>query len=308
MAHSWTTADMPDLSGKTAIVTGANSGLGFETSKALAGAGARVIMACRNQQKAQVALDAIRAENPSSDVQVMSLDLADQTSIHAFVKAINAQCEALHLLINNAGVMALPERRTSEGFEMQFGTNHLGHFTLTGLLFELLKTTSDARVVTLSSLAHRFGKLRFNDLNWQHGYSKWPAYGQSKLANLMFALELDRRIRAQNLDLRSLAAHPGFASTNLQYAGPAMTGSKLKAQGMKIGNVLFSQSQADGALPTLYAATAENAQSGKYYGPDGFQEMWGEPAKAYINAPARNTENAKRLWHVSEELTGVKFA
>lgn len=308
MANSWSLNDMPDLSGKTAVVTGANSGLGFETSKALAGSGARVIMACRNQNKAQTAVDAIHAENPNAAVEVMALDLADQSSIHAFAKALTTKLQTLDLLINNAGVMALPERQTADGFEMQFGTNHLGHFALTGLLFEFLKATPGARVVTLSSLAHRFGKIRFNDLNWKNRYLRWPAYGQSKLANLMFALELDRRIRAQNLDMRSLAAHPGFASTNLQFAGAKMTGSKLKAQGMKIGNMLLSQSQAEGALPVLYAAVDEHAESGEYFGPDGFSEMRGAPAPAYVNGPGRNTENAKRLWSVSQELTGVSFA
>jgi len=308
MAKKWTVADMPDLSGKTAIVTGANSGLGFETSKALAGAGANVIMACRNKDKAQTAVDAIHAENANAKVEVMALDLADQSSVHAFAKAAKAKCKALHLLINNAGVMALPECRTADGFEMQFGTNHLGHFALTGLLFDLLKSTDGARVVTLSSLAHRMGKIRFNDLNWKRGYSKWPAYGQSKLANLMFALELDRRVRAQGLNIESLAAHPGFASTNLQYAGPEMTGSKLKKKGMQLGNVLFSQSQADGALPSLYAAVSENAKSGEYYGPDGVMELQGNPSKAFINNRARDADAAKRLWSESQELTGVSFA
>lgn len=307
MSSKWNIGDIPDLSGKTAVVTGANSGLGFETSKALAGAGAHVVMACRNQDKAQAALDAIKAAQPGASAEVMALDLASQDSIRQFSADLNAQFKQLYLLINNAGVMALPERRTSEDFEMQFGTNHLGHFALTGRLFDLLRATAASRVVTLSSLAHRMGKIRFNDLNWKTGYSKWPAYGQSKLANLMFALELDRRIRAQNLDMRSLAAHPGFASTNLQYAGAEMTGSALKKKGMALGNMLFSQSQADGALPTLYAAVADDAQSGDYYGPDGFMELHGSPKQAFVNKPARDPDNAKRLWSVSEELTGVRF-
>lgn len=307
MTKQWTLADMPDLNGKTAIVTGANSGLGFETSKALAGAGADVIMACRNQDKAQTAADTIRAFHPNAAVETMALDLADLGSVRSFAQAANKRCPHLHWLINNAGVMALPERRTSEGFEMQFGTNHLGHFALTGLLFERLKATSGARVVTESSLAHRFGKLRFDDLQWQRGYKRWPAYGQSKLANLMFALELDRRIQAQNLNMLSLAAHPGFASTHLQLAGPEMEGAKLVALGMKLGNVVMSQSQEQGALPTLYAAVSEDAASGDYIGPDGFQEIWGHPAPAFINRRARDAESAKRLWSISEKLTGVSF-
>lgn len=308
MTKKWTIANLPELKGQTAIVTGANSGLGFETSKALAGAGASVVMACRTQSKAQAALDAIRAAHPQANVSFAPLDLADQTSVKTFAENFGRQHQNLDLLINNAGVMALPERRTKDGFEMQFGTNHLGHFALTGQLFPLLTATSGARVVTLSSLAHRMGKIRFKDPNWQQGYSKWPAYGQSKLANLMFALELHRRIQAQNLNMMSLAAHPGFAATNLQFAGAEMTGSKLKAVGMKIGNALVSQSQAQGALPTLYAATADAAASGDYYGPDGPMELQGHPAKAFINKNASHVENAKRLWTLSEELTGVAFA
>lgn len=308
MAEQWTLADMPDLNGKTAIVTGANSGLGFETSKALAGAGAEVIMACRNQDKAQAAADAIQAHHPGAKVEIMTLDLADLGSVRRFAQAAIKRCPKLHFLINNAGVMALPERRTTEDFEMQFGTNHLGHFALTGLLFERLKATAGARVVTESSLAHRFGKIRFNDLHWQRRYQKWPAYGQSKLANLMFALELDRRCQAQKLDIMSVAAHPGFASTHLQQAGPEMQGAKLLALAMKLGNAVMSQSQAQGALPTIYAAVSENINGGDYIGPAGFQEVWGYPARAYINRRARDVETAERLWSVSEDLTQVSFA
>jgi len=307
MTQKWTVADMPDLSGKTAIVTGANSGLGFETSKALAGAGASVIMACRNEQKAQSALDEIRRAHGQAEVETMTLDLADLDSVRTFAAAASQRCATLDLLINNAGVMALPERRTADGFEMQFGTNHLGHFALTGLLFDRLKATPRARVVTESSLAHRMGKIRFHDLQWERNYSKWPAYGQSKLANLMFALELDRRVRAADIDLLSLSAHPGFSATHLQFAGPEMSGSKLATLGMKASNALFAQSQAHGALPALYAATSDAVSGGDYIGPGGFQELQGAPAKAVANSRARDTEVARKLWAVSEELTGVSY-
>lgn len=308
MGRQWTARDIPDLGGKTAIVTGANSGLGFETSKALAGAGATVIMACRNPTRAESAAEAIRRAHGQADVEIMALDLADLASVRVFAQVANQRCSRLDLLINNAGVMALPERRTADGFEMQFGTNHLGHFALTGLLFERLKATPGARVVTESSLAHRFGRIRFHDLQWERGYSKWLAYGQSKLANLMFALELDRRLRAESIDLFSLSAHPGFSATHLQFAGPEMSGSKIATLGMKASNTLFAQSRDRGALPALYAATSDDVTGGDYIGPGGFQEIQGFPARASVSKRARDPDTAQRLWSVSEALTGVRFA
>ena len=308
MAHGqWTRADIPALQGRTAVVTGANSGLGFETSKALAGAGATVVMACRNPDKADAAADAVRAAHPRANVNIKLLDLADLDSVQHFADQVHDEYKKLDLLINNAGVMALPERRTRQNFEMQFGTNHLGHFALTGRLFDLLKATPKARVVTLSSLAHRFGKLRFKDPNWERGYSKWPAYGQSKLANLMFALELDRRLRRRGLDIMSLAAHPGFSATHLQLAGPEMTGNRIAGLAMRASNAMFSQSQAAGALPTLYAAVSREVTGGDYVGPSGLFEMQGQPGPAHIARHAKSTDAARRLWELSQTLTGVEF-
>lgn len=305
----WHVADIVDLSGKTAIITGANSGLGLETTRGLASGGAHVVMACRNTDKGEVAAATIRAEQPAADLRVMALDLADLASVEAFAHAFAAAHERLDILVNNAGVMALPERRTDDGFEMQVGTNHLGHFALTGQLLDLLRTTAGARVVTVSSLAHRMGRIDLNDLNWQfRRYRKWPAYGQAKLANLMFALTLQRRLWAAGDDVISVASHPGYSATHLQAAGPEMAGSKLGVLGMRVANGVVAQPQAAGALPSLYAATAPDVRAGEYFGPDGIGETRGSPTRVQPAGRALKSDVADRLWALSEQLTGVHYA
>ena len=303
----WSEADIPDLSGKTIVITGANSGLGFEAAQALAGKGAQVVLACRDQAKGRAAEEQIRARHPGARTALMALDLSSLADIRRFADAVRAAQPRIDVLMNNAGVMALPHRQTADGFEMQFGTNHLGHFALTGLLLDHLRKTPGSRVVTVSSGAHRMGRIRFDDPNWQQGYRKWPAYGQSKLANLLFAYELQRRLAAAGADTISVAAHPGYAATNLQAAGPKMQGSSFTERIMEIGNSLFAQSAAMGALPQIYAAVAPNVRGGEYYGPEGIGELWGHPKAVTSNAASRDPDAARRLWALSEQLTGVTY-
>jgi NAD(P)-dependent dehydrogenase (short-subunit alcohol dehydrogenase family) len=305
MPH-WTITRMGPVSGKTAVVTGANSGLGYQTARQLASHGAHVVMACRDPERGKQALERLRADVPAADVELRSLDLADLSSVQAFAEGLEGP---VHLLINNAGVMALPPRVTVDGFEMQFGTNHLGHFALTGRLLPVLTATPGARVVTVSSEMHRIGRINFADLQSERRYQKWHAYGQSKLANLLFAGELGRRAAKAGLDLRSLAAHPGYATTNLQTTGPKMGGNKLAERFVGLGNKLFGQSDENGALPILYAATEPSAQSGEYIGPDGPFHMRGSGAKpGKPMKKALDEATAARLWDVSEQLTGVTYA
>jgi NAD(P)-dependent dehydrogenase (short-subunit alcohol dehydrogenase family) len=304
----WTAADLPDLAGKTIAVTGANSGIGYEAALALACAHATVVLACRRLESANAAAEQIRRGAPGAVVEVIELDLASLDSVRACAEAFKHAHRTLDVLVNNAGVMALPYRKTADGFEMQFGTNHLGHFALTGLLLDQLLAADGARVVTVSSTAHRIGKIRFDDLNWEHGYRKWYAYGQSKLANLLFMLELDRKVRRAGIKLTSVACHPGYAATNLQAAGPRMSGAALMEWGTAVANRFFAQSAAMGALPTLYAAAAPEVNGGDYFGPGGFQEMWGSPAKVSCSAAARDEAVAARLWSASEELTQVRYS
>jgi NAD(P)-dependent dehydrogenase (short-subunit alcohol dehydrogenase family) len=303
----WSAADVPSQQGRTAIVTGANSGLGFETSRVLARRGARVVMACRNPDKAKNALEEIRSESPDARVEAMSLDLASLASVRAFADEFRAHRDALHLLIDNAGVMAIPERRTADGFEMQMGTNHLGHFALTGLLLEPLLATPGSRVVVMSSLAHRLGRIDFDDLQSERGYGAWRAYGQSKLANLLFMNELQRRFERHGAKTIAVACHPGYAATQLQFAGPILRQSSFRKQVMTFGNRLFAQNATMGALPTLYAATAPDVRGGEYFGPDGPFEMGGHPKRVGMSARARDEALAARLWEVSERLTGVRY-
>ncbi len=303
----WTADHMPDLSGKTIIVTGGNSGLGYEASLQLAGKGANVVLACRNTNKARAAIDTIIAQKPGASLDVMELDLASLASVRGFAKSFLDRHGTLDVLCNNAGVMALPRRRTLDGFEMQFGTNHLGHFALTGLLLERLLASPGARIVSVSSTMHRTGKIHFDDLQWERRYSKWGAYGQSKLANLLFTHELQRKLDAKGASLISAACHPGYAATNLQATGPRMQGSKLMERMTQLANQLFSQSAAMGALPTLYAATSPEVRGGNYIGPDRFAEQWGHPKKVGSNARSRDQDVAARLWEVSESLTGVRY-
>jgi NAD(P)-dependent dehydrogenase (short-subunit alcohol dehydrogenase family) len=304
----WSTADLPDCTGRTVLITGANSGLGYEAALALAGKGARVLLACRDQGKGAAALAQIRAAHPNAQVELVALDLASLADIRRCAAEVASKYPRIDVLMNNAGVMALPQRATADGFEMQIGTNHLGHFALTGLLLAPLLAAPAARVVTLSSGAHRMGRMRFDDLNSSTGYRPWGAYGQSKLANLLFAYELQRRLAAAGAKAISVAAHPGYAATNLQAAGPRMEGSSFKERIMEIGNALFSQSAAMGALPQLYAATAPDVQGGAYYGPDSIGELWGHPRVVQSNQASQDRAAAQRLWELSEQLTGVRYA
>jgi len=305
---AWTADEMPDLAGQTIIVTGGNSGIGYEAALQFARKNAHVILACRSVEKANAAANQIIASHPGAKVEVMELDLSSLESIRRFAEAFHSSHRALNVLVNNAGVMAIPYRRTEDGFEMQFGTNHLGHFALTGLLLEALLKYEGARVVNVSSGAHRMGRIRFDDLQSQHGYYKWLAYGQSKLANLLFTFELQRRADAAGVKLLSVACHPGYAATNLQSAGPRMQGSSGMESFWKLMNSTFAQSSAMGALPTLYAATSREVAGGDYLGPDGFAEMWGNPTKVKCSAAAKDSAVAARLWEMSEQLTKVHYS
>ena len=304
---AWTSDDIPDLSNKTIVVTGGNSGIGYEAALEFARKRAKVILACRDLGKARTAAAEITASSPTADVEVMALDLSSLASIRGFADAFHMRHQALHVLCNNAGVMAIPYRLTADGFEMQFGTNHLGHFALTGLLLDRLLATEGAKVVNVSSTAHRFGQIRFDDLQWRSGYSKWRAYGQSKLANLLFTLELQRRADAAGAKLLSVACHPGYAATNLQAVGPRMQGSSLMEYLTGVGNKYLAQSAAMGALPTEYAAVAPEVHGADYIGPDGFAEQHGHPKKVGRSAAARDASSAKKLWDVSEQLTDVHY-
>lgn len=287
---AWTAKDLPDLTGRTFIVTGANSGLGEATTRALAEHGARVIMACRNASKAEAV-----ARRIPGDVAVRPLDLADLSSVRGFANVT----DDFDVLVNNAGIMAVPKARTTDGFESQFGTNFLGHFALTGLLLPKISS----RVVTLASEAHRIGRIDLDDLNWhRRRYRRWAAYGQSKLADLMFAYELDRRLKAKRSPVLSVAAHPGYAATELQ----SHTESLLDRV-MAIGNKLLAQNATMGALPTLYAATMPEVRGGEFYGPDGLGQLRGHPRRTGSTRASRDVAVAAKLWRKAEELTGVTF-
>ncbi|MBH23232.1 MAG: short-chain dehydrogenase [Myxococcales bacterium] len=303
----WTAEQIPEQRGRVVVITGANSGIGLEAARALAREGAHVVLACRNQAKGRDALQRLQRELPDAQLELGSLDLADLASIRAFAAHVRETHERLDLLINNAGVMALPYRKTADGFEMQLGTNHLGHFALTGLLLAPLLNAEAARVVTVSSQAHRVGAIRFSDLHGEQGYDKWRAYGQSKLANLLFAYELQRRLKRAGASAISVACHPGYSGTNLQMVGPQMSGSSLTERIMNLGNSLLAQSAAMGALPTLYAATAPHVRGGDYIGPSGPMEMRGHPVHVASTARSHDRATAQRLWALSEEMTQVRF-
>ncbi|CAA9506411.1 MAG: probable oxidoreductase/Short-chain dehydrogenase [uncultured Solirubrobacterales bacterium] len=303
----WSTSDIRDQSGRLAVVTGANSGIGFVAARELARAGARVVLAVRDTGRGEDAARKVRSAASTAEVEVMELDLADLFSVRSFATAFGEAHDGLDLLVNNAGVMALPHRTTSDGFEMQFGTNHLGHFALTGLLLPRLSPRPDPRVVTVSSGAHKMGKIDFGDLQGERSYKKWKAYGQSKLANLLFAFELARRASAAGLPLTSVAAHPGYAATNLQATGPRMAGRDFEERLMGVINRVVAQDEEHGALPTLYAATEPHLPSGSYIGPDGPLEMWGRPRLVGASDRAWDEQTARRLWETSEELTGVHY-
>lgn len=308
-------ATVPDLSGKLVIITGANSGLGFGLTRRLSAAGADVIMAIRNRAKGEAAIDEIRQTVPDAKLTIKSLDLSSLSSVAALGEELNGDGRPIDILINNAGVMTPPERDvTADGFELQFGSNHLGHFALTGHLLPLLRAANGARVVSLSSLAARqSGKIYFDDPQFEKSYAAMAAYGQSKLAVLMFALELDRRSRAAGWGIVSNAAHPGLTKTNLQLTGPSHGREKpalmarLYQASWRFTPFLWQEID-EGILPAVYAAAAPHAEGGAFYGPQGFYEAAGggvRPAK--IPAPARNEDDCRRLWELSERLTGVSY-
>lgn len=293
----WIEANIPDQGGKLFLVTGANSGLGYELARGLAQKKAAVVMACRGPEKGEGAAAAIRQEYPGADLRVMQLDLADLRSVRDFAGRFHDDYGRLDVLVNNAGVMATPFGKTADGFELQFGTNHLGHFALTGLLLDVLQPAPGSRVVTVSSYAHWFGFINFADLNAKRFYYRWMAYTQSKLANLLFAYELQRRLAKNGSATISLAAHPGSTVTQLQQYTRLFT----------FINGLIGQSPAMSALPILYAATRPGVAGGDYIGPSGFLGQRGYPHKALSSPAARSDKTARRLWEVSEELTGVRY-
>jgi NAD(P)-dependent dehydrogenase (short-subunit alcohol dehydrogenase family) len=301
----WTPKQMPTQQGRLAIVTGANSGIGYQTARYLSRAGATVILACRNRGKGDAARAKIVSENSAAKVEARVLDVADLDSVRSFAGEFVNEGQPLDLLINNAGVMAIPERRTTrQGFEMQFGTNHLGHFALTGLLLPAFLHQPNSRVVTVSSIAHKGGKLNFDDLNAERSYDPRGAYQQSKLANLVFGLEFDRRLRSRSAETASLIAHPGVAVTNIVSNGMG-TGMKGRIVGALL--TLLAQSDDRGAWPLLYAATSPQAHGGGYYGPDGIAEIKGTPIEVRPKPHALDPAVGKRLWEVSETLTGVHY-
>lgn len=303
---TWSSADIPDLAGRSIIVTGANSGIGLEAARVLAAHGAAVTLAVRDVDRGSAAADQIRTASPAAQLEVARLDLADLASVREFASGWSASHpDGLDVLVNNAGVMAIPRRETVDGFEMQFGTNHLGHFALTGLLVGSIRP--GGRVVTVSSGAHRFGRMDFDDLQGVDSYQKWRAYGQSKLANILFALELHRRSEAAAVDLLSIAVHPGYAATNLQSVGPRMSGSRIGETMMSLVNRVLAQSAEAGAWPTLMAATDPGVPSGTYIGPTGFMGQRGEPGFETPSEAARDLDSARRLWDVSTTLTAVSY-
>lgn len=308
MAKGWTARDIGDLSGRTAVVTGASSGLGLHCSRALAAAGARVTMACRNLDKGAQARETIQAELPDAELELQALDLADLRSVATCAQTLIQRGVGIDILLNNAGVMAVPLSRTADGFEMQIGTNHLGHFALTGQLMPLLRAGS--RVVTVSSQAHRLTPgIDFDDLNWERRrYRPWQAYGDSKLANLLFHYELHRQLSQAGRNCTAVAAHPGYAATRLQFVAAEQKQSRVEAMFMHVGNTLLAQSGQMGALPSLYAATAPAVAGGDFIGPDGIQQMRGYPTTVQSRRMAQDPERARQLWQRSLELTGVDFA
>jgi NAD(P)-dependent dehydrogenase (short-subunit alcohol dehydrogenase family) len=311
MADSWTAATMPDQSDRTVVVTGANSGLGYEATAAFARKGATVVMACRSLERGEQAANEIREaiDQTGAVLNVRRCDLADLESVASFAEGVREAYDQLHVLCNNAGVMAIPRAETEDGFEMQLGVNHLGHFALTGQLLGLLvRTAGETRVVSHSSGAHTAGEMNFDDLHREESYDKWGAYGQSKLANLLFAYELQRRLDDAGItETASVACHPGYAATNLQYRGPEQSGSRLRYAMMKVANTVVAQSAEQGALPLLYAATAPDVEGGEYYGPGGLMSMRGAPEQQESNEASHDEADARRLWSRSEELTGVEY-
>ena len=298
----WTAADIPDQSGRLALITGASSGLGLETARALVRRGATVVLGCRSRQRSEQARTSLLADAAGGAIDLLDLNLADLASVRAAARELADRYGRLDLLINNAGVMGLPRSLTSDGFEMQFGVNHLGHFALTMALLPLLRARPASRVVTVTSGAQYFGRIAFDDLQGERRYDRWAAYGQSKLANVMFALELQQQLLAAGADVLSLAAHPGIARTNLQPASVAASGSWFEPLAYRVMGPLM-QSSAMGALPQLFAATAPAARPGGHYGPDQLGGMRGYPKEVPVAPAATDGQQRLKLWQLSEQLT-----
>ncbi|KVN39326.1 short-chain dehydrogenase [Burkholderia pyrrocinia] len=305
--HAWSARHVPAQGGKVAVVTGANSGLGWHLAETLAAKGATVVMGCRDAARGEAAARAIRDLHPHARVEVAALDLADLASIARFADGIGERHGRVDILCNNAGVMFLPLRHTRDGFEMQFGTNHLGHFALTGRLLPALRAARRARVVTMSSGFNRGGRIRVDDLRAERRYNRYLAYCDSKLANLVFAIELQRRFERAALAGISVAAHPGYAATNLQLAGPEMDRAAWRATLMRAANRTLAQPAEMGALPAIFAATSPDLAGGAYVGPSGWFESRGLPAPASVPRAARDVARATLLWEASEAATGVRF-
>jgi NAD(P)-dependent dehydrogenase (short-subunit alcohol dehydrogenase family) len=295
--EKWTARDIPDLGRKTILITGANSGIGYEAARALAAKNATIIMACRSTERGDQAMQNIRAEIPGADLQMMQLDLADLASVRSFAEAFQSEHTRLDVLINNAGIMAVPHGKTVDGFEHHIGTNHFGPFLLTGLLYPLLEKTSGSRVVTVASNAHVYAWINFKDLNSEKFYQKWLAYGQSKLANVLFGYELQRKASLNSNNPISVVVHPGYAATNLQRT----------TRFFNLMNHIAAQSQEMGALPTLYAAVSPEIRGGEYIGPDGFLGQRGYPIQTRSSRRSYDEKLAQRLWEVSEQATGVSY-
>lgn len=294
----WDSTNIIDQTGKIVIVTGCASGIGLETASVLASKNATIIMAVRNLEKGETAQNLIKKNFPTADIRIMELDLASLSSVIAFTEKFKLAFSRLDLLINNAGVMIPPYQKTTDGFELQMGTNHLGHFALTGILIDLIKSTKESRIVNVSSMAHKAGNINFNDLNWEkRKYKKWGAYGDSKIANLYFTFSLQKRLEKEKSHIIVAAAHPGYTATKLQ-------------RHMGVFSVLkhvFAQSIPMGALPTLYAATAKDVKSGNFFGPSGFMEIKGYPKKVVSNTRSQDPQIAEKLWKISEKLTGITY-
>jgi NAD(P)-dependent dehydrogenase (short-subunit alcohol dehydrogenase family) len=303
----WGRDDIPDLTGTVALVTGANTGIGLQTASGLAGAGAHVLVACRDRTRGEAAVEGIMSrQGADATAALVELDLADLASVRAAAGSVCREHDRLDVLVNNAGVMALPAGRTADDFELQLGTNHLGHFALTGLLLDLLLGTPGSRVVTVSSQAHRMGRIDVDDLGVRDPYRPWAAYGRSKLANLLFTFELDRRLRAAASTTIAVAAHPGWSATDLARNGAAVGRSRAWRHLVELGQGL-GQPPTVGALPVLYAATAPGVVGGDFYGPGGPAELFGPPVRVRAAARALRADDASRLWEASEELTGVRY-